>query len=257
LVKADFVIKLGGSAITHKDSPLSPNIKVIKQIAKELKKFDLNEKKVVLVYGGGSFGHYVANKYLVKSGFLPPKGCAEVRGAMLSLAKILTDIFLSYDLPVFIINPSSSFLLKNDEITAGGSFLSPIEYSLQCGLLPAIGGDVVLDSINGAHILSGDRIACLIAKRLEAKILAFGTDVDGIIANKKLLSKIEKSNIKSTLARLHSRPGDVTGGMPGKLNEIDNYLSKGGHSVIIFNITEPGILTKILLGELVVGTYIG
>jgi len=257
LIKADFIIKLGGSAITHKDSPLSPNIEVIEQIAREFKKFDLNEKKVVLIYGGGSFGHYVASKYLTKGDVLTPRGCAEVRAAMLSLAKILTDIFLKYGLPVFIINPSSSFLLKDGEITSGGSFLTPIERSLQIGLLPAVGGDVVLDSINGARILSGDRIACLIAKRLGAKVLAFGTDVDGILTNKRLLSKIKKGSVKRILAGLSGRPGDVTGGIAGKLREIDGYISEGGGLTIIFNITKPGLLTKILSGESVVGTYIG
>jgi isopentenyl phosphate kinase len=74
LVKADFVIKLGGSAITHKDSPLSPNIEVIEQIARELIKFDLKKKKIVLIYGGGSFGHYVASKYLANGDVLTPRG---------------------------------------------------------------------------------------------------------------------------------------------------------------------------------------
>jgi isopentenyl phosphate kinase len=257
LVKADFVIKLGGSAITHKDSPLSPNIEVIEQIARELTKFDLKKKKIVLIYGGGSFGHYVASKYLTNGDVLTPRGCAEIRAAMLSLAKILTDIFLKYGLPVFIINPSSSFLLKEGKITTDGSFLIPIERSLQTGLLPAVGGDVVLDSVNGARILSGDRIACLIAKKLEAKALVFGTDVDGIFTNKRLLSKIKKGSIKRILAGLGGRPGDVTGGIAGKLREIEGYISEGGRLVIIFNITKPGLLTKILSGDAVVGTYIG
>jgi isopentenyl phosphate kinase len=257
LVRADFVIKLGGSAITHKDSTLSPNVKVMKQIARELAKFDLEEKKIVLVYGGGSFGHSAASKYLSKGVIFSPKGCAEVRAAMLSLTKILTDMFLKYGLPIFVINPSSSFLLKDGEITIEGSFLTPIERSLQTGLLPAVGGDVVLDSVNGARILSGDRIARLIAVRLKAKALVFGTDVDGILADRRLLRKIKKDDIKRILAGLCGRPGDVTGGMAGKLREVDSYLSEGGHFAIIFNITHPGLLTKILSGDEVIGTYIG
>lgn len=257
MVRADFVIKLGGSAITNKDTPLSPNMEVMEQIARELAKFDLKEKKIVLVYGGGSFGHFVAKRYLSKGAVLNPKGCAEIRAAMLSLTKIITDTFLRHDLPIFVINPSSCFLLKDGEIEADSSFLMPIERSLQIGLLPAVGGDVVLDSVNGARILSGDRIARLIARRLEAKALVFGTDVDGILTDKGLLRRIKKGEIKRTLAVLGGRPGDVTGGIAGKLREINSYLSEGGRLAIVFNITRPGLLTKILSGEEVIGTYIG
>ena len=257
MVRADFVIKLGGSAITNKDSPLSPNIEVMEQIAKELAKFDLKEKKIVLVYGGGSFGHFVASKHLFKGAILNPKGCAEIRAAMLSLTKILTDTFLKYDLPIFVINPSSCFLLKDGEIDPDRSFLMPIERSLQTGLLPAVGGDVVLDLIDGARILSGDRIARLIARRLEAKALVLGTDVDGILTDKGLLRRIKKCEIKRILTKLGGRPGDVTGGIAGKLREIDKYLSEGGRLAIVFNIARPGLLTQILSGEEVIGTYIG
>jgi len=54
------LIKLGGSIITNKEKPLSPRIKTIENLAKNLKKID---EPLIIVHGGGSFGHYWSVKY--------------------------------------------------------------------------------------------------------------------------------------------------------------------------------------------------
>ncbi|MFI5416812.1 MAG: gamma-glutamyl kinase, partial [Nitrososphaerales archaeon] len=48
------LIKLGGSIITNKEKPLSPRISTIDKISKQLKKI---HEPIILVHGGGSFGH--------------------------------------------------------------------------------------------------------------------------------------------------------------------------------------------------------
>ena len=54
------LIKLGGSIITNKEKPLSPRKKTIENLSKSLKK--INEP-VIIVHGGGSYGHYWSVKY--------------------------------------------------------------------------------------------------------------------------------------------------------------------------------------------------
>ena len=54
------LIKLGGSIITNKERPLSPRKKTIENIARNLKKID---EPIIIVHGGGSFGHYWSVKY--------------------------------------------------------------------------------------------------------------------------------------------------------------------------------------------------
>ena len=49
------LIKLGGSIITNKERPLSPRRKTIDIILKEISKI---KEPVVMVHGGGSYGHY-------------------------------------------------------------------------------------------------------------------------------------------------------------------------------------------------------
>lgn len=247
----DFVIKLGGSAITKKDEPFTPNFNVIKNISLELSQLRLRPS-LILVYGGGSFGHYIASKYLHGGIIIDPKGAAEIRSAMLSLTKVLTDILLQHGLPVFPINSSSSFIFDGPDLHE--TFIKPLKLSLERGMIPAIGGDVVLDLSSGFRILSGDMIASLLAKTFDAKVLAFGTDVDGIIMNGVVVPRMKVGDIEKTLDKIQHARGDVTGGMVGKLKEIGRYISEGGRSAIIFNITRPGQLARLLLGEEIIGT---
>jgi isopentenyl phosphate kinase len=255
LDRVDYVIKLGGSAITNKDTPLSPNTEVIEGIAKELANLQCR-KRIVLVYGGGSYGHFVARGYLKNGKISNPKGIAETRSAMLTLAKKLTDVFLPQGIPIFCINPSSCFILKNGEPEPKAFFLKLVSKALGAGLVPAIGGDIVLDKECNARVLSGDTIARMLAAELNAKALLFGSDVDGILSNNKVVKEISKEEMRHMQSKVGNRKGDVTGGMAGKLKEIDKYLSQGGELSVVFNLTKPGVLTKILKGQYVEATYI-
>jgi isopentenyl phosphate kinase len=255
LARADIIIKLGGSAITEKNIPFSANIDALERIADELSG-NLGSKKVVLVYGGGSFGHSAARKYLSGGAITSPLGFGETRAAMLSLTKIITDAFLKHEIPVFCINASSCFVLEDSAIDERAMFLRPLERALECGLLPAIGGDVVLDSVDGTRILSGDRIARILAAKLGAQTLAFGTDVDGILTENGVLDTIYLDDIPKILHNVGGRAGDVTGGMAGKMKEISAFLTDGGGTSIIFNLTKKGLLSKVLKGEKVKGTYL-
>jgi isopentenyl phosphate kinase len=258
LVKADFVLKLGGSAITHKDTPLSPNMTVMEMTARELGAIDPSKKKIALVYGGGSYGHFVAGKHMVAGRVQSPAGVAEIRAAMLLLTKILTEVFIWQGLPIFCINSSSTLTLENGHITNEECLLRTVRRALECDLIPAIGGDVVLERGGGARIVSGDLIASLLARRLEARALLFGTDVDGILGGDgRAMRRVGRGDLDAIIARIGGRHGDVTGGMAGKLSEVKSYLDEGGKLAVIFNLAKEGRLSGIINGAEVECTYIG
>ncbi|MDW3626632.1 MAG: hypothetical protein QOK72_08305, partial [Nitrososphaeraceae archaeon] len=54
------IIKLGGSVITFKEKPLSANYKAINNISKILSKLEI---PLIIVHGGGSYGHYWSVKF--------------------------------------------------------------------------------------------------------------------------------------------------------------------------------------------------
>src|SRR5215213_11708579 len=54
------LIKLGGSVVTFKERPLAANIGAIDSISHTLTQLGI---PVIIVHGGGSFGHYWSVKY--------------------------------------------------------------------------------------------------------------------------------------------------------------------------------------------------
>ena len=87
------LIKLGGSIITNKEKPLSARRKTINNLAKSLKK--INEP-MIIVHGGGSYGHYWSVKYNMhtKERKYDLRGVAIVKNSMIELNKISVDSFL-------------------------------------------------------------------------------------------------------------------------------------------------------------------
>ncbi|MEN3025561.1 MAG: isopentenyl phosphate kinase [Candidatus Methanosuratincola petrocarbonis] len=255
-MKADLVIKLGGSAITQKDTPYTPNLDVIDRIAQEFSS-SWGGMRVLLVHGGGSYGHHAAIKYIDGSGKLrSPSGIAETRHAMHRLTSLLADSFLDKGVPFFAIDPSACFFEEGGSKPSLEHSIRPVELALSAGLLPSLGGDVILSSQGHGRILSGDTIARILALASSAKLLAFGTDVDGYLEGGKPLGRIGRGKLKEIIAAAKGRSNDVTGGMAGKLGEIDKYLSSGGKRALIFNATRPGAVARLLRGEEIEGTYI-
>ena len=64
------IIKLGGSLITNKNIPFSVDYNSINNIIKQIKNFyeQNTNSKLILVHGGGSFGHPMALNYKIHEG---------------------------------------------------------------------------------------------------------------------------------------------------------------------------------------------
>ncbi len=62
------ILKLGGSVVTHKDEYMSVHTGNIKRLAEEIAEVDAYP--LVIVHGGGSFGHPVAKKHGIADGMV-------------------------------------------------------------------------------------------------------------------------------------------------------------------------------------------
>ncbi len=76
------IVKLGGSLITNKDIPESANIPKMKLLCREISQAISTDKalQLVLIHGGGSFGHFFAKKFglgTVLERNVSPEGLAE------------------------------------------------------------------------------------------------------------------------------------------------------------------------------------
>lgn len=257
-----FVLKLGGSVVTDKAKPFTPNLPAIQRLADEI--LQAQSPKLILVHGGGSFGHPVAKKYGIMNGFKDKSqlaGFSETHEAMVSLNKIIVESLLRKGVPSFGMAPSSFVVTKSGRISICDE--SPLEQAVKIGLVPVLYGDAVLDLDVGFTILSGDQLAAFLAEKMKAKRLVMGVDVDGVFtddpkknAQARLVQRLSLAELKNLGSRISGAGAtDVTGGMLGKVSELASPVKSGVETVII-NALKSGNIYRVLKGEEVVGTKV-
>lgn len=257
------ILKIGGSVVTDKNKPFSVRKKVVRQISEEVAAATRSGcKSLIIVHGGGSFGHPMAKEYGIHRGFSESRqliGFVKTVQAMRRLSSIIVESLQALGVPAFPLQPSAFVVQKDGRITA--MFQTVLEKALGVGFIPVLWGDAVLDEKKGFTILSGDQIVSYLSAVFSPSRVIFGTDVDGIYPSdpkktkarpfeKLTCDELEKMVIQAD----ESRGVDVTGGMAGKLAEIINIASRGVE-VVVTNAMKKGNVLQALLGK-EVGTVV-
>jgi len=256
------ILKLGGSVITRKDKPLTPSLRDIKRLAREISQAKV--PRLVLVHGGGSYGHPLAEQYRIQDGYKDPSqvmGFSKTHQAMVTLNKLIVDALIDEGVPAVAVPPSSCIITKLGRIHLMEE--RPLTKLLELEFMPVLYGDAVLDSETGFSILSGDQLVSFLAIRLDAGRIIVGVDVDGLYtADPKtdpsacLIQRITLGELRKLQHRIEKpKVTDVTGGMFGKVLELMPAIDRGV-SALILNAGKPGNVYKALKGEGVVGTII-
>jgi isopentenyl phosphate kinase len=255
------IVKLGGSVITDKSRESTIRKVQLGRLAKELK---AARQPLVIVHGGGSFGHPLASRYKISGGYKNKRqimGFCFTHRAMEKLNAEVIDSLHREGLPAIGIPPSTCTLVKKGKIEAMA--LSPLKKLLEIGIIPVLYGDAVMDIDLGMTILSGDQLVGYLARKLGAKRVIFGVDVDGVFTedpklNKKakLVSEITLKNwSKISISMGPAKGADVTGGIKGKIEEL-LALARDGIQTELINASKPNILKRALLGERGLGTMV-
>lgn len=259
--KRPLILKLGGSVITDKKS-WKPIIKTshVRRLAREIASVYFNGARslrppLVLLYGGGSFGHPLAHQYRLSGRSLSTGtlvGAAKTTSAMCKLGMALADIFLKEGVPVVPLQTSSLAQQRNGKLVITNYSL--IEDIISHGGIPLLGGDVVIADHRRTVIASADRLASELAQHFHSRKLLFATDVNGVYkrfparAHERPLRTIPRKELRILAASQTVRNGviDVTGAMAGKLHSL---LSLRNCTVIIFNGLLRNALAEVLRGE--------
>jgi isopentenyl phosphate kinase len=247
------IIKLGGSVITHKEKvPPQLNYKTLNHITDELADCDDN---LIIVLGGGSYGHQTAHQYGYGNQDTPKEklleGIGPIRDNMTELSNKVKQEFSRKDIKSIVLPPFTHVLLNNREISSYSTEI--IERSLNSGYRVITHGDVCFDNSLGASILSGDTIISYLAKHLHADRVFIGTNVDGVLEqnpdtnpNAKHIPIITQSNMSEVLQLAGtSNTTDVTGGMHRKITELID-LAEASIKIYIFNLAVPGRLESLI-----------
>jgi len=225
------LIKLGGSVITNKKKPLSPRKKSIDKIVRALKKID---EPIIVVHGGGSYGHYWSVKYNMhtKPANYNTHGVSVVKNSMVELNKIILDSFLKNTLNPYCL-PPTDFIFGNKPIIKK---VKEIEKIAKSNLVPVTFGDALWYGKKKSYILSGDRIMSILAKILKPRLCVFVLNVNGLYSDPKTKKLIHELKGEKPLILKSSK--DVTGGMKRKVDEATK-ISKNGMNVFFVNGNKP------------------
>jgi isopentenyl phosphate kinase len=256
------VLKLGGSVITDKNKVATANLDAIERLASEIAQSKVSY--LILVHGGGSFGHPIAKKYNLSEGYTNPSqviGFSETHLAMTQLNSLVIEALIKQNVNAVVVQPSSFVVTKAGRIQR--MELTPINRMLKLGLVPVLYGDAVLDSESGFSILSGDQLVSSLAINFDASKIIIGGDVDGIYTadpksapSANLISCVTLEELKAQKYEIEgSKATDVTGGMLGKINELIPAIAHNIPALLV-NASEPWRVYEALSGEEVIGTTI-
>ncbi len=255
------VLKLGGSVVTYKDRPKAANREAIRRLASEI--VTAGPRQLIIVHGGGSYGHPLAKEYEIVDGYKYPRqlrGFSFTHQAMVELNDIIVEAMLEVGIPAMSVAPSSFIITEDRRIIQVN--LSLVSRALESNMVPILYGDAVLDSARRFTILSGDQLATRLSTELGASKLLFGVDVDGVftanpklVNEAKLIEELSLSQMKGMIRIGEALSTDVTGGMLGKIGEAGAAV-EAGVSVQLVNALKPGIVNAALRGEKVPCTWL-
>ncbi|MFD3166870.1 isopentenyl phosphate kinase [Herpetosiphon sp. NSE202] len=260
-------IKLGGSMLTDKTSAERLADQTLKQVVTDLSAWRQAHptQPILLGHGGGSFGHYWAERYRTAQGIIDDQswwGVARVADAMARLNRAVVGACLDAELPAIGIQPMASGFANAGEIQTLGT--QQIATLLAAGTIPVVYGDVLLDSVQGCTIASTERIfSALVGTLQPSRIILLGEqavyDADPRQnAAAQPISLINQTNYATIIARLGGSHGvDVTGGMRNKVEAMWQLVQHAPqleiwicgpqqlHSALSGQLNGPGTIIKL------------
>ena len=249
------LLKLGGSLLTDKNKPFSIRENVVKSAVQQI--IEANEK-IILIHGGGSFGHPLAKKYSISKGLdnsIPNQilGVAQTHQSMNRFNTYLINHFLEKEYPVLSIQASSIFIKESGVLLTKS--IDVIETALDIGITPILYGDIIFDKKGSFSIISGDQIISALCQNLNnygIKKVVFAMESDGLyVVDKgssedcKLVTECYSNELDGlNLADLGQKI-DVTGGIKGKLDFIKTICKYKIQVQLINGLTNGYILKSL------------
>lgn len=255
------ILKLGGSVVTDKEKPFTANVGNIRRLSEEVA--SSGPQPILVVHGGGSFGHPVAKEHGIGGGLKRRgqlAGFSRTHQAMVELNRVIVDALLDAGVPAFSLSPSTFITTTARRVTELDATI--IRALLGHGMVPVLYGDAVLDTQQGFAILSGDQLVAVLAHTLRAERIVLGSDVDGVYTadpklagDARLIPRLSLRELDGMVRIGEALNTDVTGGMLGKVREAASAV-EAGVEVVIVNAGEPGRVGAALRGEKVMGTVL-
>lgn len=175
---------------------------------------------LVVVHGGGSFGHHHADAHEVSDtvGSHSVGAVEDVHGAMCRFNGTVVDSLRQAEIPAVPVHPFSA-----GSRDASGNLTMPshqLSTMLSEGFVPVLHGDLVVHAGEGVSVLSGDELVVSLASSLSADRVGVCSTVAGVLdADGQVIPVVESlDDVVDALSG--SDTTDVTGGMAGKVRSL-------------------------------------
>jgi isopentenyl phosphate kinase len=239
------VLKLGGSVITDKTAAETVDDAALSAAAEALGGYD---EPLVVVHGGGSFGHPHAEAHGLSTttGTHDVAAVMDVHEAMKALNDAVVGALHGAGVDAIPVHPLSGAARGGD-----GTLTYPpdtVAAMLEEGFVPVLHGDGVVHAGKGVSVLSGDEIVASLATQLDADRIGLCSTVPGVLdADGMVIERIDDFGAVADVLG-GSDATDVTGGMAGKVKSLLSLSAPA-------SIFGPDALDSFLRGE-TVGTVI-
>lgn len=263
-MKKMILVKMGGGVITDKSVHYGLREDVLTRLAAEIGEanINLNETKLIVGNGAGSFAHFSAHKYQTTKGFVNDDskiGMGWVRHDAVKLNQIVFEQLLLADVPVFSFAPSSLMSVENG--VTKSVFMESVTDAIDKGIVPLVYGDVVVDSGKGCDVYSTekvfDELAKYFADKYEVRVIHISSE-DGVYkkGQASVFAEINSTNFEEVKEHLGGSNGvDVSGGMLHKVEECLELTKIGIVSQIVSGMV-AGRVKEAIMGKKVKGTTI-
>ena len=223
------ILKLGGSVITEKDTPEALDGPALDDaadaVADALTAGEVRD--LVVVHGGGSFGHHHASEHGVSKtegsgsagdGMGSATAAVEIHGAMKTLNEFVLARLHDRAVPAVPVHPFSAASRDRDaDLTLPSE---QVRTMLGERFVPVLHGDVVAHEGEGVTILSGDEVVTSVAEAIDADRVGFFSTVPGVLDDEDEVIPEIRSYDEVAAYIGGSDATDVTGGMAGKVRTL-------------------------------------
>lgn len=239
MVEVTLVVKLGGSVITEKNRRETVAEGPLEAAATAL---GAATEPLVVIHGGGSFGHPNAADHGVTTaeGTRDPAAVEAIHGAMIRLNDRVVATLRDAGLAPVPVQPLS--LASRNR---GGDLALPgraLQRALAEGFVPVLHGDLVVHAGAGTTVVSGDELVPAVASAVDADRVGLCSDVPGVLDGAgDVVDRIGSAG-EIPEAVGDSESTDVSGGMAGKIHQL--LAMEGGAQVF-----GPGGLGAFVAGE--------
>ena len=218
------VLKLCVSLITEKDRPETLDDDALADacdaVADALEAGAVD--RLVVVHGGGSFGHHHASERGVSTsdGTRDADAVAAIHGAMKRLNARVLERLRERGVPAVPVHPLS-LAARADGVDGGLDLpLGSTATLLSEGFVPVLHGDGVATAGDGVTVVSGDELVVELAAGLDARRVGVCSTVPGVLdGDGEVIPAVgDFASVADALGA--SDATDVSGGMAAKVREL-------------------------------------